>query len=286
MSVETWDKTGARNRRWQQLVKYAPPYSPSIDTSLPWWNTTAGHATVHANNSFITMDNKALYSPGWTFWAMPFGCMDVVDASGTAPGTLQATRNDSFGCEGFYINSEGYALNRDYMVPAYNMSDYYQIFPTWSDGANVAGYRRDKVSPVSFVPAARLAHYRTWTYGPPDFEFRAGDVRKRLVIVFNWDFSPRAQGITYDVDNNAVELQVTKLRAWRQSNRELCQTNLCACPATTINETSNAPASDYALNSSFEVEADSRGTGWGGLGGQGGGEGQRVGWRPIGLPAP
>lgn len=220
LSVETWDKTGAEKRRWQQLVKYASPYLPSIDTSLPWWNTTTGHATVHANSSFITMDNRAIYSPGWTFWAMPFGCMDVVDASGTIPGTLQATRDDSFGCEGFYINSEGYALNRDYMVPAYNISDYYQIFPTWSDGANVAGYRRDKVSPVSFVPAARLAHYRTWTYGPPDFEFRAGNVRKRLIIVFNWDFSPRAQGISYDVDNNAVELQVRYIQSVEPSQHK------------------------------------------------------------------
>jgi hypothetical protein len=127
---------------------------------------------------------------------MPFGCIDIADAAGTSPSFLTVTRNSDVGCEGFYLSQDGYALNRDYMVPAYNMSDYYQIFPTWSDGANVAGYRRDKVSPVSFLPAARLAHYRTWTYGPPDFEFKASHVSKRLVIIFNWDFSPRATGVS------------------------------------------------------------------------------------------
>lgn len=194
MSVETWDKTtSARSKsRWHQMVQYSAPYSPSVASV----NNATGYATVKGNSSFIQMDTKALYSPGWTFWAMPFGCIDIADAAGTNTSMLKATRNSDVGCEGFYLSQDGYALNRDYMVPAYNISDYYQIFPTWSDGANVAGYRRDKVSPVSFLPAARLAHYRTWTYGPPDFEFKASHVSKRLVIIFNWDFSPRATGLS------------------------------------------------------------------------------------------
>jgi hypothetical protein len=192
-SVETWDKTlMSGSSRWKNMVKYGPPYTRhSMYTTE--YNTSEGRATVQSNNSYIPMDAKAYYNPGWTFWAMPFGCMDVLDAADLGGGKgLQHVRNDSFGCEGFYVSKEGNALNRDYMVPAYNMSDYYQIFPTWSDGANVAGYRRDKVSPVSFLPAARLAHYRTWTYGAPDFAFMPSKVTDRLVIIFNWDVSPRA----------------------------------------------------------------------------------------------
>lgn len=126
---------------------------------------------------------------------MPFGCMDTMDAADLGNGKMQHTRNTSFGCEGFYINGEGKAINREYMVPAYNMSDYYQIFPVWGDGANVAGYRRDKVSPVSFLPAARLGHYRTWTYEPPDFLFKPGLPVRRLVIIFHWDFSLRVVNV-------------------------------------------------------------------------------------------
>lgn len=200
LSVETWDKTSnsMASSRWKSLVNYGPPYSNLSHPQVTSLLMSDGHATTTANNSFIPMDSKAYYSPGWTFWAMPFGCMDIADAAalGQAPGgqRFQHTRNDSFGCEGFYVSRDGFALNRDYMVPAYNMSDYYQIFPTWSDGANVAGYRRDKVSPVSFLPAARLAHYRTWTYGQvgPDFVFTPSATTNRLVIIFNWDFSPRA----------------------------------------------------------------------------------------------
>jgi hypothetical protein len=134
--------------------------------------------------------------------------MDTLDAANLGANRMATTRNASYGCEGFYVDVNGYALNRDYMVPAYNMSDYYQIFPTWSDGANVAGYRRDKVSPVSFMPAARLAHYRTWTYGPPDFNFRASKETQRLVIVFNWDFSPRID-YTSQVKDNVTDLLVS-----------------------------------------------------------------------------
>jgi hypothetical protein len=188
-TVETWDKTSMSGpSRWSTLVQYGPNYT-FTSSNL---GTSEGRATVRSNNSFIPMDAKAYYSPGWTFWAMPFGCMDIVDAGELAGNRFQPVRNASFGCEGFYVNKDGFAINRDYMVPAYNMSDYYQIFPTWSDGANVAGYRRDKVSPVSFLPAARLAHYRTWTYGAPDFVFKPSQVTDRLVIIFNWDFSPRA----------------------------------------------------------------------------------------------
>jgi hypothetical protein len=198
LSVETWDRSyrGTKNTsRWDQLVQYGAPYSTRYSTERP---LGTGHATVSTNSSFIGVDSKAYYSPGWTFWAMPFGCLDILDAGNLGAGQLKPTRTASTGCEGFYINNDGYALNRDYMVPAYNMSDYYQIFPTWSDGANVAGYRRDKVSPVSFLPAARLGHYRTWTYGrdgtSPDFNFQASPVTKRLVIILNWDFSPRTLG--------------------------------------------------------------------------------------------
>lgn len=188
-SVETWDTTSHTNSsRVDKLVRFAAPYSASAGGA-----NGPGYASMYANNqSYISFDRKSYYTPGWTFWAMPFGCMDTMDAADLGSGRMQPTRTESMGCEGFYIDANGYALNRDFMVPAYNMSDYYQIFPTWSDGANVAGYRRDKVSPVSFLPAARLAHHRTWTYGAPDFDFRPSAVTPRLVVVFHWDFSPRA----------------------------------------------------------------------------------------------
>lgn len=163
-------------------MRYGSPYNGQVGEA---------YATAYANNSYVSVDAKPYYSPGWAFWAMPFGCMDTMDAADIGSGRMLSTRTAGRGCEGFYIDADGFALNRDYMVPAYNMSDYYQIFPTWSDGANVAAYRRDKVSPVSFMPAARLAHYRNWTYGPPDFMFRPSPTTKRLVIVFHWDFSPR-----------------------------------------------------------------------------------------------
>lgn len=193
LSVESWDRSSAQQSksRSAKIVRYGAPYSAVPPTFNP---VQVGSATTYPNNrSYINIDSKPYYSPGWAFWAMPFGCVDTMDAADLGGGRMQATRKESDGCEGFYISSDGYALNRDYMVPAYNMSDYYQIFPTWSDGANVAGYRRDKVSPVSFLPAARLGHYRNWTYGPPDFAFKAGNTVQRLVIIFHWDFSPKPQ---------------------------------------------------------------------------------------------
>lgn len=189
LSVESWDNWSSykhRNQsRWSALVQYGAPYaSPS--------STAQAFASAYAkNNTYIGVGKQPLYNPGWTFWAMPFGCMDTMDAIDLGNGRMMHSRTSSNGCEGFYIDKDGYAINREYMVPAYNMSDYYQIFPTWSDGANVAGYRRDKVSPVSFLPSARLGHYREWTYEPPEFIFRPGPTIKRLVIIFHWDFSPR-----------------------------------------------------------------------------------------------
>lgn len=210
-SVETWDKSANKQwpKRWSSLVHYGDPYSgtsrPNDTAFSPARGIGEGHrTTLPNNNSYIAVDIRPYYNPGWTFWAMPFGCIDTMDSADLGASRLHASRVDSFGCEGFYIDADGYAMNREYMVPAYNMSDYYQIFPTWSDGANVAGYRRDKVSPVSFLPAARLAHYRTWTYGAPDFEFRPSAITKRLVIVFHWDFSPRARTIVQTEGRNST----------------------------------------------------------------------------------
>jgi hypothetical protein len=187
LSVESWDQPGMRRHnmqsRWQKLVNYT--YNPDEPDTL---------STTSMNNTYIGVDSLPYYSPGWAFWAMPFGCMDVLDAQGAGAGRLQPTRTLSDGCEGFYVSDNGTAINREYMVPAYNMSDYYQLFPVWGDGGNVAGYRRDKVSPVSFLPSARLGHYRNWTYEPPDFMFKAGATQQRLVIIFHWDLSPRMGG--------------------------------------------------------------------------------------------
>jgi hypothetical protein len=182
--VESWDRSGALSAsgqsRWQKLVNYTYDQGSSLKFS-----------TSASNNSYIGVGSQPYYSPGWTFWAMPFGCMDVMEAEGAGSGRLKSTRTLSEGCEGFYVSDNGTAINREYMVPAYNISDYYQMFPVWGDGANVAGYRRDKVSPVSFLPSARLGHYRNWTYEPPDFIFKAGATQQRLVIVFHWDLAPR-----------------------------------------------------------------------------------------------
>lgn len=186
LSVESWDGAGSLGKsgqsRWQKLVTYSP--NATQDQPL-------GFSTFAGNNSYIGVNSQPYYSPGWAFWAMPFGCMDVMDAEGAGSGLLKSTRTLSDGCEGFYVSDNGTAINREFMVPAYNMSDYYQLFPVWGDGANVAGYRRDKVSPVSFLPSARLGHYRNWTYEPPDFIFKPGVTQQRLVIIFHWDLSPR-----------------------------------------------------------------------------------------------
>lgn len=194
LSVETWDQIGSNHNagrsRWVSMVRYDAPYAqPDSQSITQHWQ---GQATTYPNNiSYIGIDTKPYYNPGWAFWAMPFGCMDTMDSGDLAGDAMRQTRDASYGCEGFYVDGGGHAVNREYMVPAYNMSDYYQIFPVWGDGANVAGYRRDKVSPVSFLPSARLGHYRNWTYEPPDFLFKAGPTVERLVIVFHWDFSLR-----------------------------------------------------------------------------------------------
>lgn len=195
LSIESWDRWSSYNTqnhsRWSSIVRYGGPYTEPAGTD-PSDLYNQEYATAYQNNiSYMGVDTQPYYSPGWAFWAMPFGCMDTMDAADIGGGKLRHTRTASMGCEGFYIDSNGYAINREYMVPAYNISDYYQIFPTWSDGANVAGYRRDKVSPVSFLPSARLGHYRNWTYDASDFNFKPGPTVKRLVIVFHWDVSPR-----------------------------------------------------------------------------------------------